>query len=101
MPYWNEIPGGGGGRPLTEKEAKFWIPAFKIFFGVLLIYGAVVIGTLFLPLIILISPFILRDLYQQRRDLKKKGKTIRNSTPHDYAMTDEYLQAKRRRVARR
>ena len=76
MPYWNEIPGGGKGRPLTERETSFLGLLLKIFL-VAGITGAILLMAIFLwpPLVLFCIVAIVRKVQIQ------KQKKVFNGSP--------------------
>jgi len=105
MPYWNEIPGGGGGRPLTDKEARFFMPLFKslLFIGLAFTTAATVLfmGVFLWPAFVLIAFVLIRDRIKER-SLKKKalGNAPRAEplTQPEFPLTGEQVDSQRRRI---
>lgn len=75
MPYWNEIPGGGGGRPLTDKESRFFMPLFRglLLIGLVFTAAATVLfmGFFLWPAFAVIGFVLIRDRIKEI-SLKKK-----------------------------
>jgi hypothetical protein len=102
MPYWNEIPGGGGGRPLTDKEVRFVMPLFKVLFGIVLVVGAA--ATLFLmgvflwPAFLLIGFVLIRERItriSKRNSTKEKTLDLHSPKQSEFRLSDNQVDDER------